>query len=160
MRVMHITNLRIEPLPYKKYFTFFKAYTYNLPTKFCLISLSSSCILALKNSNTVNFIIIWEFIFFFCTRELKLNYVNAFNHHLCSDIFLHISHNSTLIESKLIETVNPFMLYNLQMAQGMQCLHAISNYMRKVELKYQHVFGHNYTTMQQFKESCDKKLST
>ena len=25
------------------------------------------------------------------------------------------------------------------MAQGTQCLHAISNYMRKVELKYQHV---------------------
>ena len=27
------------------------------------------------------------------------------------------------------------------MAQGTQCLHAISNYMRKVELKYQHVIG-------------------
>ena len=46
---------------------------------------------------------------------------------------------------------------NLRMAQGTQCLHAISNYMRKVELKYQHVIGHNYTTIQQFKESCDKK---
>ena len=43
------------------------------------------------------------------------------------------------------------------MAQGTQCLHAISNYMRKVELKYQHVIGHNYTTIQQFKESRDKK---
>ena len=46
---------------------------------------------------------------------------------------------------------------NLRMAQGTQCLHAISNYMKKVELKYQHVIGHNYTTIQQFKESRDKK---
>ena len=46
---------------------------------------------------------------------------------------------------------------NLRMAQGTQCLHAISNYMRKVELKYQHVIGHNYATIQQFKESRDKK---
>ena len=43
------------------------------------------------------------------------------------------------------------------MAQGTQCLHAISNYMRKVKLKYQHVIGHNYATLQQFKESRDKK---
>ena len=28
---------------------------------------------------------------------------------------------------------------NLRMAQGTKCLHAISNYMRKVKLKYQHV---------------------
>ena len=49
------------------------------------------------------------------------------------------------------------LVYNLQMAQGMQCLHAISNYMRKVELKYQHVIGHNYATIWQFKESRDKK---
>ena len=28
---------------------------------------------------------------------------------------------------------------NLRMAQGMKCLHAIWNYMRKVKLKYQHV---------------------
>ena len=30
------------------------------------------------------------------------------------------------------------------MARGMQCLHAISNYMRKVELKYQHVLPPPY----------------
>ena len=29
--------------------------------------------------------------------------------------------------------------YNLRMAQGTKCLHAIRNYMRKVKLKYQHV---------------------
>ena len=53
------------------------------------------------------------------------------------------------------------LIVNLRMAQGTQCLHAISNYMRKVELKYQHVIGHNYATIQQFKESRDKKkLST
>ena len=40
---------------------------------------------------------------------------------------------------------------NLRMAQGTQCLHAISNYMRKAEMKYQHVIGHNYATIQQFK---------
>lgn len=32
------------------------------------------------------------------------------------------------------------------MAQGMQCLHAISNYMRKMELKYQHVLPPPYNT--------------
>ena len=32
---------------------------------------------------------------------------------------------------------------NLRMAQGMKCLHAIWNYMRKVKLKYQHVFCTN-----------------
>ena len=50
-----------------------------------------------------------------------------------------------------------FCLHDLRMAQGTQCLDAISNYMRKVELKYQHVIGHNYATIQQFKESRDKK---
>ena len=35
------------------------------------------------------------------------------------------------------------MRHNLRMAQGMKCLHAIWNYIRKVKLKYQHVFGIN-----------------
>ena len=35
------------------------------------------------------------------------------------------------------------MFDNLRMAQGTKCLHAIRNYMRKVKLKYQHVFGIN-----------------
>jgi len=30
----------------------------------------------------------------------------------------------------------------LRMAQGMQCLQAICNYMRKVKLKYQHVIDY------------------
>ena len=35
------------------------------------------------------------------------------------------------------------VVYNLRMAQGTKCLHAIWNYMRKVKMKYQHVFGTN-----------------
>ena len=68
------------------------------------------------------------------------------------NIFSSLNQNAQTADFPRFQSqINAFILpYILRMAQGTKCLHAIWNYMRKVKLKYQHVFGTNTRIWQPF----------